>query len=602
MTFLPPLAGRWGRPPQAALFLALAAGGACTVAWVTYADAALVWQHARTFNWWLALPAVALTLANVAVRFIRWQFFLRRAGVRLPIRESAGIFVGGLAMLLTPAYAGEGVKTWLVGRAHPSGWPKAAGVVIAERLFDAIALGLVGGAALLLDGEPALGAALGAAGLLGLAAAYAAGRSAPGLYAVVARLRGGGAHSSVPEHRSFTVDARGVGIALLLSTGAWLAGCLTLFAVCLGLHIDVTPAQAVGTYSASTLLGGLTLLPAGVGVVGTAILVKLQGYGVSLQQAVLAAVLVRLLTVWLTAAIGVAGCWRLWHRLRHLPSDLPSVAGGHFDTLAPDYAGQFSPAARERVVARKVAIMTRALAHAGIAPGARLLDAGCGHGWYGGALAEHSYRVTGVDLAPGQLAMARATATPSSRFEVDRFEPRTGIVGRELAAASVLTLPFAAGTFDAAFAVNVLHHVGGRAAQDAALAELARVVRPGGLVFVHEISTVNPLYRLYMAYLFPLWKRIDLGTEVWLDPRRPPRADRLTLEAVQYYTFLPDFTPRPLYRWLEPAEAWLERSRFRGLAAHFTAIYHRLAEPAPLPLDGNVSTAGRAARAVAVVV
>ncbi|HEY7293996.1 MAG TPA: lysylphosphatidylglycerol synthase domain-containing protein, partial [Dehalococcoidia bacterium] len=77
----------------------VAAGGGCSAAWVVHASLPLVWQQAEAFNWWLALPAVVLTCASVSLRFLRWQFLLRRAGVRLPIRQSAGIFTAGLAML-----------------------------------------------------------------------------------------------------------------------------------------------------------------------------------------------------------------------------------------------------------------------------------------------------------------------------------------------------------------------------------------------------------------------------------------------------------------------------------------------------------------------
>jgi SAM-dependent methyltransferase/uncharacterized membrane protein YbhN (UPF0104 family) len=537
------------RPNGRAVFLVVAAGGLCTVGWVLAADAALVWAQLESFRWWLALPAVALTLANIAARLVRWQYFLRRAGVLLPMRQSTGIFVAGLAMLLTPAYAGEGVKTWLVAREGRGTLPRAAGVVVIERLFDAIALALAGGAALLLAGEPLPGLVLALAGIAGVAVAAAAGRGGP------------------PGQ---------LAVPLGLSVLAWTAGCLTLYAVCLGLDLEVTAPQAVGTYGIATLLGGLTLLPAGVGVVGTAMLVRLQGYGVPLEEAVLAAVLVRLLTTWLTAALGAAGCWRLWRAGRRRPATGPETeatlgAGAHFDALAPQYAAQLSVAARERVVGRKVALTLDTLRAAGIRPGARLLDAGCGQGWYVAALRAAGYQVVGVDLAPGQIAAARALAPGGSGF----------------VAASVLALPFEDGSFDAAFAVNVLHHAGDRDAQDTALAEMSRAVRPGGLVLVHEISTVNPLYRLYMTYLFPLWKRIDLGTEVWLDPRRPPRAGGATLSRVGYYTFLPDFTPGAVYRYVEPVEQWLERSRLAPFAAHFTAVYRCGAGGDPAPREAT---------------
>ena len=147
-----------------------------------------------------------------------------------------------------------------------------------------------------------------------------------------------------------------------------------------------------------------------------------------------------------------------------------------------------------------------------------------------------------------------------------------------LAAGSVLQLPVLRESFDAAYAVNVLHHLETEALQAAALTELGRAVRPGGLVFVHEINTRNPLFGFYMSYVFPLWKRIDVGTERWLDPHRLPVARCLTLEDVRYYTFLPDFTPPALVRWLESAEHALEHAA-PSLSAHFTAIYRRLDVP-----------------------
>lgn len=233
----------------------------------------------------------------------------------------------------------------------------------------------------------------------------------------------------------------------------------------------------------------------------------------------------------------------------------------HFESLAPEYAEQLAPFARERVLTRKTALMVDALCTAGIgAP--RLLDVGCGHGWYIGALEAQGIRVTGVDLSPGQLAAARAHLNGATT----------------LAAGSVLQLPVLRETFDAVYAVNVLHHLETEALQAAALSELSRTVRPGGLVFIHEINTRNPLFSFYMSYVFPLWKRIDVGTERWLDPHRLPISLHLTLEDVRYYTFLPDFSPPALVRWLESAEHALEHAA-PSWSAHFTAIYRRLDVP-----------------------
>jgi SAM-dependent methyltransferase len=233
----------------------------------------------------------------------------------------------------------------------------------------------------------------------------------------------------------------------------------------------------------------------------------------------------------------------------------------HFDTLAPDYATQLSPDARARVVARKTELTLSSLHATQVAAGARVLDVGCGHGWYLEALARRGFRAIGVDRSLQQLRVAR----------------RTHARGVPLVAASATALPFAAKTVDGALAVNVLHHLEADGDQVSALLELVRVVRPDRPVLVHEINTRNPLFRFYMVYVFPLLKRIDLGTERWLDARRLPVAPDAALEQINYFTFLPDFTPPAIYRLLAPLEAALEQSGAAPWSAHFTAHYRVLA-------------------------
>lgn len=103
-------------------------------------------------------------------------------------------------------------------------------------------------------------------------------------------------------------------------------------------------------------------------------------------------------------------------------------------------------------------------------PGDRLLDLGCGPGSITLDLAEAvgpQGRVVGVDGAPVAVETARAAAAArgdsTTVFEV----------------ADAYALPFEDDSFDVAHAHQVLQHL---ADPVAALRELARVVRPGGIV------------------------------------------------------------------------------------------------------------------------
>jgi len=105
----------------------------------------------------------------------------------------------------------------------------------------------------------------------------------------------------------------------------------------------------------------------------------------------------------------------------------------------------------------------------------RALDAGTGAGTLALALAPLVGEVVGVDLVPQLLDEARRHAPANATF----------IEGDATA------LPFESFSFDLSCSRRTLHHVN---RPELALAELARVAKPGGSVFVDDqIAPVDPL-------------------------------------------------------------------------------------------------------------
>ncbi|MEU8822534.1 class I SAM-dependent methyltransferase [Streptomyces sp. NPDC048636] len=110
-----------------------------------------------------------------------------------------------------------------------------------------------------------------------------------------------------------------------------------------------------------------------------------------------------------------------------------------------------------------------------LAPGSRVLDVGCGTGLpTARQLAEAGHRVTGIDISPGMLKLARDNVPGAEFHQVDIVDLRTG--GRH-GPAGVREL----GPFDgiAAFFSLVLLP---RAEIPYALRALYAVLRPGGLM------------------------------------------------------------------------------------------------------------------------
>jgi demethylmenaquinone methyltransferase/2-methoxy-6-polyprenyl-1,4-benzoquinol methylase len=127
--------------------------------------------------------------------------------------------------------------------------------------------------------------------------------------------------------------------------------------------------------------------------------------------------------------------------------------------------------------------------------GGRALDVGTGTGDLALALVESGARqVVGVDFVTDMLTSARAKITRAGR------QDRATVLQ-----ADALHLPFADDSFDCVVNGFLLRNVGDL---PAALAEMARVLRPGGrlvcLEITHPPTLIAPLFHVYFDRLVPL--------------------------------------------------------------------------------------------------
>jgi 2-polyprenyl-6-hydroxyphenyl methylase/3-demethylubiquinone-9 3-methyltransferase len=143
------------------------------------------------------------------------------------------------------------------------------------------------------------------------------------------------------------------------------------------------------------------------------------------------------------------------------------------------------------------------LAALGTTRGRLVLDLGCGKGRFARALAARGADLVGTDLSAAMLAAAEGVA-------------RVRATARQL--------PFAAQSFDAVLAVELLEHLDPRGLR-AVFAEARRVLRPEGvLLIVDKNAAALSAQRPWLPALAV--KRIDEQRGLWMYPPDGPVRER----------------------------------------------------------------------------
>ncbi len=181
---------------------------------------------------------------------------------------------------------------------------------------------------------------------------------------------------------------------------------------------------------------------------------------------------------------------------------------GKFDSLSSrfwDPRGEFRPLHLLNPVRARFVSDRARLA------GARVLDVGCGGGLLCETLARAGAVVTGIDLAPGMIEVARLHAAEQG---LD--------VTYELASAESLAAR-SSGGYDVVTCMEMLEHVPD---PEKMIATLGSLVRPGGSIFVATLNRNLKSFLLAIVAAEYLLKLIPRGTHEYERLIRPSELDR----------------------------------------------------------------------------
>ncbi|GBD16626.1 hypothetical protein HRbin26_01524 [bacterium HR26] len=312
------------------LLAGLAIGVLVAFALAVIADGRRLAASLAGFEWALLPLVLALTIFNYALRFLKWQLYLRWVGAdRLPWALSLGIFLAGFAMTITPGKVGEFLKSYLLRRATGVPVATTAPIVLAERLTDGLAMAILALLSAFAGIEAGwAGLALVLLLLLGGIGLIQQRRMMLAFLRWCTRLplvhRRAGAVYELYNSSYEIFRPRRLAVVTGLSVVSWFGECLALWVILYGLGLPPTRdllTLAIFSLSTASIAGALSLLPGGLGAAEagiTGILLLFSQPRMSPSTAAAATLLIRFTTLWFGVGLGLVALLWVQQRLEHL--------------------------------------------------------------------------------------------------------------------------------------------------------------------------------------------------------------------------------------------------------------------------------------------
>ena len=257
------------------------------------------------------LSAFVLSLMNYALRFSRWQYFLHTLGYSIPWKESLKIYMAGFSLTTTPGKSGEALRgVFLKDFGVP--FRKSFGAFLSERTSDLISVTIMASAGLWIypAGKPVLFLVVLVMGFL-----FFAVRKDTWLQKMEKI-----AKKILPEKFALSIEffleivksfrvcftARVLFVTLLLGVAAWTIEAMALYYLLHLLGYGISPITAIFIYGFSLVVGGITLLPGGLGGAEITMIQLLILQNVPASAAVAVTLTIRITSLWFSVLLGMA--------------------------------------------------------------------------------------------------------------------------------------------------------------------------------------------------------------------------------------------------------------------------------------------------------
>ena len=256
------------------------------------------------------IPVILLLVTSGwFVIFFRWHLLLRNAKIFIPVKDSFLILASGFALTIIPGKVGELVKSQLLKTKFGIARSKTVPIVILEQFYTVIGIVMLSffGIWYFELGVYVLGFFTAA-----LVFIFVLLSSRKAFNKIVSLLEKRRFTSKFAEPLSSSYDTIKNGIkgpitlyACGLSMLFWLLEAISVYFILLGFGVEVIGfLTIISTYTTSIMLGILSFLPIGVGVVEGTLTSFFTIHGIDVSLALTIVIVIRLFTRWYAVSFG----------------------------------------------------------------------------------------------------------------------------------------------------------------------------------------------------------------------------------------------------------------------------------------------------------
>lgn len=272
-----------------------------------YADFGKLSLTISNFRWQYFVILIVLTTIGYLIRYIKWDLFLRTAGLHLGYKENLFVFFSGLSMIVTPGKLGEVWKSWLIKDISGEELSKTLPVVIMDRVTDVVSLVLLSFMGIFYYRK-------------GISFLIILSICCIGFYIAMRSQSISSKMKTVFEEKfcKYTTDMQlmhetmnkitepKIFVSLsLLNVLAWFFECMGLYYIVIGFGHYIKIPLSTFIFSFSSLAGGMSMVPGGIGVAEAGISGLLILNGISPALSIGIALILRLGSFWYGALLGL---------------------------------------------------------------------------------------------------------------------------------------------------------------------------------------------------------------------------------------------------------------------------------------------------------